>query len=191
MRLLPRVPSERDRIYRELLALRCRRSEREAWRELIALWEPRLFYYVRRLVPQESDAWDVLQQTWLGVFQNIRSLTEVRTMPTWLYRIARNKAISKRRERTAEPTETLDDRPGDIDEVDALEQFENAQAVHRALDELSLPHREALTLHFLQDLSLEQIADVLGVPIGTVKSRLHHAKRALRTILEREVSRHD
>ena len=182
------MPSERDRIYRELIALRCRRGEREAWRELIALWEPRLFYYVRRLVPQESDAWDVLQQTWLGAFQNIRSLGDVRTLPTWLYRIARNKAISKRRERTPEPSETLNDRPEDIDEVDALEQFENAEAVHRALDELSLPHREALTLHFLQDLSLEQIADVLGVPVGTVKSRLHHAKRALRTKLESEVS---
>jgi RNA polymerase sigma-70 factor (ECF subfamily) len=50
------VPSEREKIYRELLALRCRRGERDAWRELIAAWEPRLFYYVRRLVPQESDA---------------------------------------------------------------------------------------------------------------------------------------
>jgi len=67
-------------------------------------------------------------------------------------------------------------------------QVRMAEAVHRALDELSLAHREALTLHFLQDLSLEQIANVLEVPIGTVKSRLHHAKRELRKVLEREVS---
>jgi RNA polymerase sigma-70 factor (ECF subfamily) len=87
----------------------------------------------------------------------------------------------------AEPVEQIDDQ-ADMEQADALEQFENAQAVHSALDELSLPHREALTLHFLQDLSLEQIADVLDVPIGTVKSRLHHAKRALKKILEPEVS---
>jgi RNA polymerase sigma-70 factor (ECF subfamily) len=184
------VPSEREKIYRELLALRCRRGERDAWRELIAAWEPRLFYYVRRLVPQESDAWDVLQQTWLGAYESIRSLSDTRLLATWLYRIARNKAITHRRSRgarAAELAEIIGD-PAAEEEPDTLEEFENAQAVHRALDELSLPHREALTLHFLQDLSLEQIADVLDVPIGTVKSRLHHAKRALKKILEPEVS---
>lgn len=155
------------------------------------MWEPRLFYYIRRLVPQESDAWDVLQQTWLGAYENIRGLADPRMLAAWLYRIARNKAISHRRSsgsaRTAELTEIIGE-PAAEDEGDALEEFENAEAVHRALDELSLAHREALTLHFLQDLSLEQIADVMDVPIGTVKSRLHHAKRELRKVLEREVS---
>jgi RNA polymerase sigma-70 factor, ECF subfamily len=187
------VQSQREQIFGQLLALRCRRGEREAWRELIAAWEPRLFYYIRRLVPQESDAWDVLQQTWLGAFENIRSLGDTRLLATWLYCIARNKAISHRRSRgarAAELTEIIGD-PAAEDEPDTLEEFENAEAVHRAIDELSLAHREALTLHFLQDLSLEQIADVLDVPVGTVKSRLHHAKRELKKVLEREVSRHD
>ena len=184
------MQSERERIFGQLLALRCRRGDREAWRELIAAWEPRLFYYVRRLVPQESDAWDVLQQTWLGAYESIKSLTDTRLLATWLYRIARNKAISHRRargSRAADLSEIIGD-PAAEDEPDTLEEFENAEAVHRALDELSLAHREALTLHFLQDLSLEQIANVLEVPIGTVKSRLHHAKRELRKVLEREVS---
>ena len=188
------MASEREQVFTQLLALRCRRGDRDAWRELIALWEPRLFYYVRRLLPQETDAWDVLQQTWLGAFQNIRSLSDPKLLATWLYRIARNKAISHRRSRDARPpAELLELADGPAaaadDDADALEQFEDAQAVHRALDGLSLPHREALTLHFLQDLSLEQIAQVLDVPLGTVKSRLHHAKRALRKVLqEREVS---
>ena len=186
------MQSERERIFGQLLALRCRRGERGAWHELIAAWEPRLFYYIRRLVPQESDAWDVLQQTWLGAYENIRSLADTRLLATWLYRIARNKAISHRRShgaRAADLAEIIGDPAAAAeDEADTLEEFENAEAVHRALDELSLAHREALTLHFLQDLSLEQIADVLDVPIGTVKSRLHHAKRALRKVLEREVS---
>ena len=189
------MASERERIYRELLALRCRGGDADAWRELIAAWEPRLFYYVRRLVPQESDAWDVLQQTWLGAYRNIRSLSDPKLLATWLYRIARNTAISHRRSADARPQQELLDVIGDPpvaaedDASGALEQFEDAQAVHRALDELSLAHREVLTLHFLQDLALEQIAAVLDVPLGTVKSRLHHAKRALRRVLEpREVS---
>ena len=185
------MASERERIYTQLLALRCRRGDREAWRELIAAWEPRLFYYVRRLVPQESDAWDVLQQTWLGAYQSIRSLTDPKLLATWLYRIARNKSISHRRAQGARAAAELAEiigEPAADDEGDALQEFENAEAVHRALDELSLAHREALTLHFLQDLSLEQIAEVTDVPVGTVKSRLHHAKRELRKVLEREVS---
>ena len=185
---LARVASERERIYRELLALRCRRGDADAWRELMSAWEPRLFYYVRRLVPQESDAWDVLQQTWLGAYRNIRTLAEPKLLATWLYRIARNKAISRRREQRPDVVDVADEQVVDDDEPDAVERFDNAEAVHRALDELSVAHREALTLHFLQDLSLEQIADVLDVPVGTVKSRLHHAKRAMRKVLEREVS---
>jgi RNA polymerase sigma-70 factor (ECF subfamily) len=184
------VSSERERIFSQLLAIRCRRGERDAWRELVALWEPRVFYYVRRIVPQESDAWDVLQQTWLGAYQSIGSLTDPRMLPAWLYRIARNKAINHRRKRgmlVRELSDLIDEPPAD-DAGDALEAFDDAEAVHRALDELSLSHREVLVLHFLQDLSLEQIAGVLDVPVGTVKSRLHHAKRGLRNVLEKEAS---
>ena len=178
------MASERDKIYQQLLALRCRRGDADAWRELIALWQPRLFYYIRRLVSQESDAWDVLQQTWLGAYQSIRTLSDPKLIATWLYRIARNKAISLRRIRMPETIETVDDSVTTEDDEQAT--FDNAEAVHRALDELSLPHREALTLHFLQDLSIEQIGDVLGVPQGTVKSRLFHARRELKAVLERQ-----
>jgi RNA polymerase sigma-70 factor (ECF subfamily) len=65
-------------------------------------------------------------------------------------------------------------------------QFEDAEQVHRALSRISLAHREALTLYFLEDLSLEQMAEVLAIPVGTVKSRLCYAKRALRAVLERK-----
>jgi RNA polymerase sigma-70 factor (ECF subfamily) len=173
------LPSERERIQNQLLALRCRRGDREAWRELIAVWQPRLFYYVRRLVPQEPDAWDVLQQTWLGAYQNIRTLGDGRFLATWLYRIARNKAISHGRVKLPDMTDVIDEARDDT----SIDEFDNAEAVHLALDRLSLAHREAMTLHFLQDLSIDEIAQVLDVPAGTVKSRLHHAKRELRKLL--------
>ena len=173
------MPSERERIQHQLLALRCRRGDREAWRELIAAWEPRLFYYIRRLVPQEPDAWDVLQQTWLGAYQNIRTLGDGRFLATWLYRIARNKAISLGRVKLPDMSDVIDEAREDT----SIDDFDNAEAVHLALDRLSIAHREAMTLHFLQDLSIDEIAQVLDVPAGTVKSRLHHAKRELRKLL--------
>jgi len=86
--------SEKEAIYCELLVLRCRRKEKAAFEELVRHWERQLFYYIRRLVENEQDAWDLLQQTWLKVFSGIRSLRDPRTLPTWLYRIARNTTIS-------------------------------------------------------------------------------------------------
>lgn len=70
--------------------------------------------------------------------------------------------------------------------AEETEAFEDAEQVHRALGRISLAHREVLTLFFLEDLSQEQIAEVLGVPLGTVKSRLSYAKRALRSVLQQE-----
>ena len=88
------MTSEKESIYYELLVLRCRRREKDALEELIGNWERRLFYYVRRLVGNEEDAWDILQQTWLKVIRGIGRLQQPRSLPTWLYRIARNTAMS-------------------------------------------------------------------------------------------------
>ena len=74
----------------------------------------------------------------------------------------------------------------DLTEAEEGWHFEDAEQVHGALSRVSLAHREVLTLHFIDDLTLEQMAEVLAVPLGTVKSRLCYAKRALRAILERE-----
>src|SRR3954470_12132114 len=99
------MESGAKRIRWELLALRCRRLEAESWRELIAGFERKLFYYIRRLVSREADAWDVLQQTWMAAYQGIGRLAEGRQLTPWLYSIARNKAIDHRRQRSEE---TLD-----------------------------------------------------------------------------------
>lgn len=182
--------TEKELIYYELLILRCRRHDKGALEELIRYWEKRLFYYVRRLVDNEEDAWDVLQETWLKVIRSIGSLREPRSLPTWLYRIARNTAMSCLRSRYAD--QALLDENGKLADIEQNGDefgFEDADQVHHALGQVSLPHREVLTLHFLEDLSVDEIAEVLGVAQGTVKSRLHYAKRALQGVLEREEAR--
>jgi len=65
---------ESEAILNELLVLRCRRGDPDAWRELVRLWEKRLLYYIRRLLNDERDAWDALQQTWLDAFRNLKML---------------------------------------------------------------------------------------------------------------------
>ena len=176
---------------RELLALRCRRGDRAALEELVRTWELRLLYYIRRLVRDEADAWDVLQKTWLRVLNGIGSLSDPRSLAPWLYTIARNTALSHAS--AAEPHESLDNHADAFVGGSVSEKFEfdDAEQVHRGLLALSRPHREVLTLFFLEDLSVEDVAAVLGVPSGTVKSRLHYAKLALRKVLEGEMPHHE
>ena len=181
---------EKEKIYYELLVLRCRRRDTGALEELVHHWEKRLFYYLRRLVDDEEDAWDSLQETWLKVVRQIGTLREPRSLPMWLYRIARNTAMSRLRGRYADRA-LLDETelPPDIEQEAESFTFEDVQQVHFGLSRLSLPHREALTLHFLDDLSVEEIAELVELSQGTIKSRLYYAKKALRAVIEQEESK--
>lgn len=178
--------TEKERIYYELLLLRCGRDDINAKEELVELWDRKLFYYVQRLVDSENEAWDVMQDTWLHVFRNLGSIRNATSLPAWLYSIARNRAVSRMRKKIAHYK--FEDNSEDILNIpdnNEIFEFEDADQVHSALSELSVAHREVLTLFFLEDLSVEESARVIGVPEGTVKSRLYYAKKALKIKLER------
>ena len=184
--------TEKEEIYCELLVLRCRQGQRAALEELVRTWERPLFYYIRRLIDDEDEARQVLQQSWVGVLQGLAALRQPRRLPAWLYRIARITAMTHLRKRYGEQTLRRDsDTPASVDVPDGQLDFDNAEQIHYGLARLTLIHREVLTLFFLQDLSLEEIASVLEVPVGTVKSRLHHGKRMLKAILVQEESSHE
>lgn len=124
------------------------------------------------------------------MLRGIRSLHDPQRLTPWLYQVARNTAFTHSRVQAnyrAALVEHDDDYP---DADDPAFEFEQAEQVHRALEQLSLPHREVLTLYFLEDMPIAAIAEVVGTLPGTVKSRLHYAKQALRTILEKEAARH-
>jgi RNA polymerase sigma-70 factor (ECF subfamily) len=180
------VQTDKDRIYQELLVLRCQRGERAALEELVATWERRLYYFIRRLGNEEADAWDVLQQTWLKVLRGIAGLKEPRNLAPWLYRIARNTAINHGAERSRHcPRFEELALPADAEDDPGPRNIDDAEQIHHGLLQLPLAHREVLTLHFLESMTVEQIAQVLDVPAGTVKSRLYHARHALRAVLEK------
>ncbi|MDR3617883.1 MAG: sigma-70 family RNA polymerase sigma factor [Paludisphaera borealis] len=179
------MDQDRRDLERELLVLRCQRGERSAFDELIRSWEQRLFFYVRRLVANEEDAWQVLQDVWLQVVRGVHALRDPQRLPVWLYAVARNNAMSHHRkayarDRVLDATATVATR------VDDQARVEVADFVHHGLALLGEGDREILTLFFLRDLSVNDVAEVLGIPPGTVKSRLHKAKKSLRDVLERE-----
>ena len=183
--------SDRQILECELLVLRCQQGDTSAFELIVRMWERSLFYYLRRLASSEEDAWDLLQETWLKTFRSIGSLRDPRTLPSFLYTTARNAAVSRLRNGRLgrELTCPLDEETLEVP-CDDASVFDDAEQVHHSLDRLPLPQREILTLYFLEDLSHEEIARLLGIPLGTVKSRLHYAKLAIQKLLQ-EGDRHD
>jgi len=175
--------ADRQLLESALLVVRYQRGDRDAFEGIVRLWEQSLFYYLRRLASTEADAWELLQETWLKLFRSLGKLRDPQALPAFLYTMARNTALTRLRKRDLQETESYANEVHDESSGSDISTFDNAEQVHHALDQLPLLQREALTLYFLEDLSLDEMAATLDVPVGTVKSRLHYAKLAMHKIL--------
>jgi len=176
---------EQDNISNAILVLKCQRRDEKAFREIVNRWEPRLYYYLRRIVENENDVWDILQETWLAVFQNIRKLQEPLKFSTWLYKIGHNKAVNLLRKENRyiqmKEEQAKDYRENDNSVINVKERTE---IVHKMLDKLKLAHSEVLTLYFLEGFSISEMAQIIGISEGTAKSRLYYAKNKLYEVLK-------
>jgi len=174
-----------DRLEETLWVIQARAGQAEAFGRLVALHERPLFYYLRRFIRQPEAALDAHQEVWLEAFRGLRNLHTPEAFRAWLYRIAHNKAMrfARREIRDGQHSEPLSEAHEETPED--TEPPCDAETIHYALDRLPLLQREVLTLHYLRDLSLAEIAVVLDCPMGTIKSRLFHARTALRQILEK------
>jgi RNA polymerase sigma-70 factor, ECF subfamily len=167
----------------EWLALRCQLGEQGAFEDLIAAMERPLLYYAMSLTGNQDSALDVLQDVWLKVFRGIRRLKNPAALRPWLYAIAHGIAVDRIR-RNYSRREAEEGQLRDFQEAEEPSfADEDAAAIHAALEKIAIKHREVIVLHFLEDLSLAEIAQVVGCSEGTIKSRLHYAKRALKEIL--------
>jgi RNA polymerase sigma-70 factor (ECF subfamily) len=177
-----------DRFYRRLLVIRCQIGDTAAFEELVGLCQPRLRGFLFKMVGGRENVDDLAQDVWMDVFRDLPRLSEPGAFLPWFYRIARNRAFRalRKRPQMIEPV-APDELAAPADEP-AEFTAEDAQAVHAALDELTPEHREVLLLRFMEEMSYEEIAKVTECQIGTVRSRIHNAKRALREIIERRTS---
>jgi|SRR5579884_135485 len=177
--------TDEDRLYERVLVLRCQTGDEAAFAELVERYQPRLRYYLRKMLRDPQGADDALQDVWLDVFRSVSRLADAGAFRGWVYRVAHDRAVRRLRRHgpLCRCPEELDAVDGRTDEAEFT--AEDAARVHAALDELTAEHREALVLRYLEDMAYEEIARVVGCPVGTVRSRLHHAKRALRAVLER------
>ncbi len=173
-----------DRVMEELLVLRCQTGDQTAFESLVRRYHGPLLYYVRRMIGRDAE--DVVQQVWLAVYTGLPRLRHTDGFRIWMYRIARNLAGHMLRHRfTSVDHRELEDL---IDPLGPEPSFsaEDAARVHEGLGKLVPAHREVLVLRFIEQMSYEEIAQITGCGAGTVKSRIHYAKRALRQELERK-----
>ncbi len=172
-----------ERVYRSILVVRCQAGDRAAFEELVELYQPRLRYFLARMIGADQAADDLLQEVWLDVYRGVARLADPVAFPAWLYRIARHRALGELRKRRPPltPLEGIDfAEQSEDDDFSA----EDAERVHAALGQLAPEHREVLLLRFFEGMAYEDIARVIGCHVGTVRSRLHYAKRALRRAME-------
>jgi RNA polymerase sigma-70 factor (ECF subfamily) len=172
-----------DQLYERVLVVRCQAGDPAAFAELVERYQPRLRYYLSKMLAGSPAAEDAAQDVWYDVVRAVPRLENPGAFRAWLYRIARDRAWRFLRRRPP-PHQPIDDVEvavnGVVDEFTA----EDVARVHAALDELAPEHREVVVLRYIEDMSYDEIAGVAGCPVGTVRSRLHHAKRALRRVLE-------
>src|SRR5262245_29272703 len=180
------MTDQAELIYERLLVVRAQAGDEAAVAELVERFSPRLRYFLRKLLSSADGAEDALQDVWLDVVRGLGRLDDPQALVAWLYRIARDRAYARlRKARRLELP--LDDAGLKEPAVESEEEFsaEDAARIHAALDELPAQQREVLVLRFLEDMGYEEIARIVGCSMGTVRSRIHYGKRALRESLER------
>ena len=176
--------SPSDQLIEQVLVLRCQIGDKDAFSELIRRYQAPLRYFISRLLEDKQMSEDIFQETWLTVIRRIHSLNSIDAFSTWLYRIARNKVYQQlRRKKKLSKLDGNIAAPGDIENSDFSP--EDMAKVHRCLKELLPEYREVLMLRFLEQMSYKQISQVVNCNLGTVKSRIHYAKLALKEEMEK------
>lgn len=183
----------------QLLVRRLRERDEKAFRELISEHRDRVFNLTYRMLGNRSEAEDVAQEVFITVFKTIDSFREEAKFSTWLYRVAVNhcknriKYLSRRHDRAQDE---LDENAGSVVASGpagpmprpdrAVEGAQMERVLQEAIASLDEDHRVVVILREVEDLSIEEICEITGLPDGTVKSRLHRARLALR----KKITRH-
>lgn len=194
--------SERDAIATEALVERAKRGDNRAFEALVDIYKDKIYTYVLRMLRDPAEAEDVAQDAFLRAYQSLPKFRGASSFQTWLYRIASNLVIdSVRRQKRRQDGGVSLDAPMDTEEGQMARELadehrgpeelaESAalqQEVAEAISQISPRLRTVLVLYDIEGMSYQEIADILGCPLGTVKSRLFNARAQLRELLEQKM----
>lgn len=174
------MQDKRSQIEDELLVIDAQSGDASAMEALVRRWQRRLWCHALRLTGDKDAAWDVTQQTWLGIVKGLHKLHDPARFRAWAYRITTNKSADWIRAKSARRSLPLQDVP------DPSRKTERATTVDELLQLMDPTKRAALCLHYFENLTIADMSDALDIPPGTVKSRLHAARQELRELWNKQ-----
>ncbi len=163
----------------EILVMDCQSGRVKAMEMLVSRWQERLWRYANRLTGDSEAAWDITQDSWLGIIRGISRLNDPVRFRSWAYRIVTNKSRDWiKRNKAAKPTDIgqLDDHP---------RKEKKDTGIRELLERLDMKKRVVLSLYYFEQLSVPEIGAALRVPAGTVKSRLYNARNELKELWQK------
>jgi RNA polymerase sigma-70 factor (ECF subfamily) len=183
----------------EIIVERALTGDAEAFGEIVRRWERRIFALTYGMLGREEDAREATQDTFLAAFRNLRGFRGEAKVSSWLHRIAVNQCISRQRRSKVRSESALDDEeqrdassfatPLSFSPARVAEGRQTTVAVRRAINSLPLELRQVVVMKEFEELTFREIADVLGLPLSTVKSRLYTALKQLQMRLQQFESR--
>ncbi len=173
------------------LVERCRAGDEEACEALVRQYQERVFALISRMTGDPDRVEDIAQEVFLKAFRSLKSFRGGSRFYTWLYRITVNTVLNTMRSQGRRQETSLDALGGlevqadaDMEPAEVTARLELARRVREAIDQLEEPYRVIIYLRELEDLSYEEIAEVVELPVGTVKSRLFRARQHLKGLLQ-------
>ncbi len=166
-------------IYDQILVIDAQDGNVKAMEMLVSRWQKRLWYHAFRLTTDKEAAWDITQESWLGIIKGLRKLHNPANFRAWAYRITTNKTMDWIRKNKAVKLISIDEIQ------DCQHKEEKEIGLKELFGRLELRKRVVLDLYYFEQLSLSEISIALDIPKGTVKSRLHKARNELKKLWQK------
>ena len=189
------MEQSKEQVYTEYLVLRCQEDDREAFGELVKLWQHPLEKFTLRMTGVPSAVQDIMQDAWIAVARQLNGLREPVFFKRWIYRIVSNKCVDwvRKQERARKFRKDYEENVivNNHPIHHAVPGNESLDIVRDALAKLPWDQRLLVNLYYIDGFSLAEISYSLGIPEGTVKSRLFRVRKDLKILIEREEKRHE
>jgi RNA polymerase sigma-70 factor (ECF subfamily) len=178
------MADELSKIENELLVIDAQDGNTAAMEALVARWQKRLWLYAYRTTSNADAAWEITQDTWMAIIKGLHRLNDPAGFITWAYRIVTNKSCDwiKRKVKKQQSIEELKMR---IENEANWRDHDNKNDINSILKKLPFGSSTVLSLYYLEGFSISEVADILNIPKGTVKSRLFKARNEFKEIWQK------
>ena len=182
------MDDEKEKSLNEWLVINCQLGDRAALERLLRTWQPRLMTYALRRLGDRELAREVVQESLLGISRGLNRLRDPAAFPGWCFRLLERRCVDAIRSRIRERQKLAEYSRAELEESaadsEATTDLERKLSVRKALAQMDSSLAVTLKLYYQESFSIEEIAGVLDIPVGTVKSRLYYGRKTLAVLLE-------